>query len=217
MNINCLAGSWRSAYLFVMRLQKKSTHNPCLFLSRFSCCLLLALIFALSKSFSFSSYFFFLPFLHLPLSWNMLVICIIFCSLDKTISILELVSSDIEVLISNFWSCFIYIPEDLWPMSGFIFKPQSVAWFIPIIIVSPLSSPSLWFLTAFCAGYMSYIISLSVCISHQCLWVITLYSSKKVNGAHLFSSTLANVNTCEQLTAAAYTRCSLSCSAGPEV
>lgn len=132
-------------------------------------------------------YFIFLPFLYLPLSWNMLVICIIFCSLDKTISILELASSDIEVLISNFWSCFIYIPEDLWPMSGFIFKPQSVAWFIPIIIVSPLSSPSLWFLTAFCAGYMSYIISLSVCISHQCLWGITLYSSKKVNGAHLFS------------------------------
>ena len=36
-------------------------------------------------------------------------------------------SSNTKVLLSNFWPCFIYIPKDLWPTSGFIFKPQCVS------------------------------------------------------------------------------------------
>lgn len=48
LNINCQAESWRSAYLFVMRLQKKSTHNPPLFGS--SACVNLFLPFSAALS-----------------------------------------------------------------------------------------------------------------------------------------------------------------------
>lgn len=44
LNINCLAESWRSAYLFI-RLQKKSTHNPFLFAFRLPALISISVLF----------------------------------------------------------------------------------------------------------------------------------------------------------------------------